>query len=156
MEKIKICSFFGHKDTEISTELYARTKEQILRAIELGCRTFYFGGYSSFDELCYTIVTQIKNEQPQLQIKRIYCVAMEKYLRKRVRYFTPESYDEIIYLMPSFEGWYKSIYFRNCAMIDASDFVIFYAEERESSGAYKAYKYAKSKKKATVNLYKNE
>lgn len=39
-------------------------------------------------------------------------------------------------------------------MIDASDYVIFYAEERAESGAYKAYKYAKGKKgKHIVNLY---
>ena len=31
-------------------------------------------------------------------------------------------------------------------MIDKSDFVIFYAEERKNSGAYKAYKYARKKK----------
>ena len=56
--------------------------------------------------------------------------------------------------MPAFEGWYKSIYFRNCAMIDKSDFIIFYAEEREDSGAYKAYKYAKKKKgKRLINLF---
>ena len=37
---------------------------------------------------------------------------------------------------------------------DESDVVIFYAEERENSGAYKAYKYAKGKKeKYIVNLW---
>ena len=75
-------------------------------------------------------------------------------MRKRVRYFNREDYDDIIYLTPSFEGWYKSIYFRNCAMIDQSDLVIFYAENREGSGAYKAYQYAKKKKdKQVVNLW---
>ena len=40
-------------------------------------------------------------------------------------------------------------------MIDCSDYVIFYAENREKSGAYKAYKYAKKKKrKDIINLYK--
>ena len=40
-------------------------------------------------------------------------------------------------------------------MIDKSDFIIFYAENRESSGAYKAYKYARNKKeKYIVNLLK--
>ena len=63
--------------------------------------------------------------------------------------------NEVTYLVPSFDGWYKSIYFRNCAMIDESDLVIFYAQEREDSGAYKAYKYAKKKKeKYIVNLWK--
>ena len=71
-----------------------------------------------------------------------------------MRYFHREDYDEITYLAPSFEGWYKSIYFRNCAMIDESAYVIFYAEKRENSGAYKAYQYAKKKKdKHIVNLW---
>ena len=38
-------------------------------------------------------------------------------------------------------------------MIDKSDVVIFYAEERENSGAYKAFNYAKQKKKEIINLY---
>lgn len=130
------------------------TEIEIMRAVELGCRTFYFGGYGTFDDLCREIVTRISKENPKLDIKRIYCVSQERYLRKRVRYFNREDYDEIIYLLPSFEGWYKSIYFRNCAMIDQSDLVIFYAENREGSGAYKAYQYAKKKKdKQVVNLW---
>ena len=151
----KICSFFGHRDAEITDELYATTATEILRSVDFGCRVFYFGGYGSFDELCYKIVTEIKDKNPNLGIERIYCVPRENYLRKRVRYFNPESYDDVIYLEPSFDGWYKSIYFRNLAMIDKSDYVIFYCEERENSGAYKAYKYAKSKKSVhSVNLYK--
>ena len=153
MEKM-ICSFFGHRDVDVTERLYAMTEIEIMRAVELGCRIFYFGGYGTFDDLCREIVTRISKENPKLDIKRIYCVSQERYLRKRVRYFNREDYDEIIYLLPSFEGWYKSIYFRNCAMIDQSDLVIFYAENREGSGAYKAYQYAKKKKdKQVVNLW---
>ena len=149
-----ICSFFGHRDVDVTERLYEMTKIEIMRAVELGCRTFYFGGYGVFDDLCREIVTSISKENPKLDIKRIYCVSQERYLRKRVRYFNREDYDDIIYLTPSFEGWYKSIYFRNCAMIDQSDLVIFYAENREGSGAYKAYQYAKKKKdKQVVNLW---
>ena len=152
---MKICSFFGHREIEPTEDLYATAAAEILRAVDFGCRIFYFGGYGEFDELCYKIVTKIKKEKPALNIKRIYCVAQEKYLRKKVRYFNREDYDDVIYLEPSFDGWYKSIYFRNCAMIDASDFIIFYSEERENSGAYKAYKYAKRKKdKCISNLWK--
>ena len=38
-------------------------------------------------------------------------------------------------------------------MIDKSDVIIFYAQEKENSGAYKAYKYALKKKKHIINLY---
>lgn len=148
-----ICSFFGHRDIEITDDLYARTTAEILKSVDFGCRIFYFGGYGEFDKLCYEIVSKIKEEMPKLEIKRVYCVSQEKYLRKKVRYFSHNDYDEIVYLKPSFEGWYKSIYFRNCAMIDESDIVIFYAEKRENSGAYKTYKYAERKKdKQIVNL----
>ncbi len=75
-------------------------------------------------------------------------------MRRRVRYFNREDYDDVTYLEPSFEGWYKSIYFRNCAMVDKSDYVIFYSEKREGSGAYKTYRYAEKKSgKVVVNLY---
>ncbi|MBQ8885186.1 MAG: hypothetical protein IJY62_02280 [Clostridia bacterium] len=155
MEETKICSFFGHRDIELSDELYEITTAEIIKSVNCGCRVFYFGGYGDFDALCYKIVSKLKKENPKLNIKRIYCVAQERYLRKNVRYFQRENYDEVIYLLPSFEGWYKSIYFRNCAMIDKSDFVIFYAEERKNSGAYKAYKYARKKKgKQIINLWK--
>lgn len=150
----KICSFFGHRDIDITDRLYTLTAAEITRAVDMGFRSFYFGGYGSFDDLCHKILTKIKNDNPHLAIKRIYCVSQERYLRKRVRYFNPEDYDEIIYLTPTFTEWYKSIYFRNCAMIDQSDLIIFYAENRENSGAYKAYKYAMKKKDAKViNLW---
>ncbi len=153
--KEKICAFFGHRELEITSELYATTTAEILKSVDFGCRTFYFGGYGAFDEFCYKIVTKLRNEMCELNIKRVYCVPREEYLRKRVRYFKREDYDEVIYLAPKFEGWYKSIYFRNCAMGDKCDYVIFYADEKEKSGAYKTYKYAKRKKeKIVLNLYR--
>ena len=155
MEKDMICSFFGHRDVNITDELYATTTAEILKSVHFGCRIFYFEGYGDFDDLCYRIVTKIKEENPTLDIKRIYCVSQERYLRKNTRYFRREDYDAVIYLVSSFEGWYKSIYFRNCAMIDNSEVVVFYAEERENSGAFKAYRYAlKKKDKRVVNLWK--
>lgn len=148
-----VCSFFGHSDVEITDELTEKTTKEIEQVIVEGCRTFYFGGYSDFDSLCYTIVTHIKEQKPELDLKRIYCVSQERYLRKKVRYFNRDDYDDVVYLMPAFEGWYKSIYYRNCAMIDNSDYVIFYCEEKPESGAYKAYKYAVKAKKKIVNLF---
>jgi len=154
MQENKICSFFGHSEIERTDSLYNKVTLEVEKALAFGCRIFYFGGYGQFDRLCYEIVTKIKKEKPDLKIHRVYCVAQEVYLRKKVRYFNREDYDEVIYLVPSFEGWYKSIYFRNLAMIDTSDVCVFYAEERENSGAYKAYKYAKKKKcKLLINLW---
>ena len=153
-ENFLICSFFGHRDVEITKFLYENTKAEILKIIKLGCKAFYFGGFGDFDELCYRIVTEIKTQKPDLNIERVFCVPQERFLRKNAPYFKRENYERVIYIEPSFDGWYKSIYFRNCAMIDVSDFVVFYAQERENSGAYKALKYAKrNKNKKIINLY---
>ena len=148
----KICAFFGHRDVEETEELCTSVRNEILRAIDFGCRIFYFGGYGDFDALCYRLVSELKASGAD--VRRVFCVPREAYLYKRVRYFKREDYEDAIYLPPSFEGWYKSIYFRNLAMIDASDYLVFYAENREGSGAYKAYAYARKKKnKVLVNLF---
>ena len=52
-----------------------------------------------------------------------------------------------------FDYWYTAIYYRNLAMIDQSDFILFWVEERENSGAYKTYLYAVKKHKRIVNLF---
>lgn len=153
MGRDKVCSFFGHRDIRVTDALKERITEEIEKTIEFGCGTFYFGGYGDFDRLCYDIVTQIKRNN-FCEIKRVYCVSQERYLYKNVRYFNRADYDEVKYIVPAFSGWYKSIYYRNCAMISESDYVIFYAENRENSGAYKAYNYAKrQKEKTVVNLW---
>ena len=149
----KVCSFFGHREIMLTEELYATTLTEIKKSVDLGCRVFYFGGFGEFDDLCYQIVTKLKEDCPSLHIRRIYCVPQEKQLRK-ARWMTEGKYDDIIFLIPKLTGWYRSIFFRNCAMIDGSDVVIFYAENRAESGAYKAYHYALTKKdKTLVNVY---
>ncbi len=148
----KICTFFGHRDIELTENLKNSIYNEVLKAIEFGCTIFYFGGYSKYDFLCLDIVNEIKNKF-NYKITTVYCVSQERFLRKKTPYFDRNYYDSVTYLISSFEGWYKSIYFRNLAMIDASSYIIFLVEERENSGAYKAYKYAtKQKDKTIVNL----
>ncbi len=148
----KICSFFGHRQIQLSEDLQKRITKILIDLIEKeGFNTFYFGAFGEFDELCRIIVTDLQKKYPYVQ--RIYCLEDEKYIRKRPRYLTKEEYDEFVYLPLSYTYWKTRIYYRNCAMIDNSDFIIFYAENKEGSGAYKAYKYAVQKKKKFINLF---
>lgn len=148
----KICSCFGHFYVEITDGLKARTNKEIEKAIADGVRTFLFGGRSSFDDLVYEIVTDKKAQAMQLGIKRIFCFPLEKQLRKPPAWFQPKEYEGYDCPCKDFDWWYTAIYYRNCAMIDQSDLVLFYAEEREGSGAYKAYKYAVKTHKNLINL----
>lgn len=149
----KICSVFGHSEIEITKKLENELFLTLEVLIKQGCECFYFGGFGMFDSLCHKIVSELKKVYPS--IKRVFCLSDPRHLRisKRPIWLKNEDYEEFIYLYLDNDWWYKRIYFRNCAMIDKSDIVLFYVEERENSGAYKAYKYAKLKKKEIINLF---
>lgn len=148
----KVCSCFGHLDMEINEEIEKRTWAEINYALWLGVRTFLFGGRSAFDDLCYKIVTKIKKQFPVYDIKRVFCFPLIKHLKTPPRWFKAKEYEATVCPLKKFEGWYRSLFFRNIAMIDHSDFVLFCVEERENSGAYKTYKYALSRNKEIVNV----
>lgn len=149
----KTCSCFGHFDVNITDDLVARTKIEIDKAIENGVRIFLFGGRSDFDDLCYDLVTEKRNANPQLHLKRVFCFALDKQLRKPPRWFIPKKYEALECPTKDFDYWYTSIYYRNLAMIDQSDLILFWVEQRENSGAYKTYQYAVKKHKQIVNLF---
>lgn len=152
LETEKVCSCFGTCDVEITDELRARTNEEIDKAVACGVRIFMFGGLSDFDDLVYDIVSEKKAQNPQLDIKRIFCFPLYKHLHKPPRWYRRKEYEGHECPTKEFDWWYTSIYYRNCAMIDQSDLVLFYAEAREDSGAFKAYKHAVKVHKRIVNL----
>lgn len=149
----KTCSCFGHFNIDISDELKQRIVNEIDKAVSDGVRIFLFGGRSEFDDLCYDAVTDKKKQSPELEIKRVFCFALDKQLRKPPIWFDKKKeYEALECPAKDFDYWYTSIYYRNCAMIDQSDLILFWVEERENSGAYKTYKYAIKHHKKIVNL----
>ncbi len=149
----KTCSCFGHFNVDITDELIARTRAEIEKAIEDGVRIFLFGGRSDFDDLCYELVTEKRNYCPQLNIKRVFCFALDKQRRKPPSWFIKKEYEALECPTKDFDYWYTAIYYRNIAMIDQSDLILFWVEQRENSGAYKTYLYAVKKHKNIVNLF---
>ena len=151
----KICSFFGHREIANKEFLQGKVVTLIKKLIKGGFTIFLFGGFGEFDKLCYEAVSYIKETYPT--IKRVYCVSDERHLieNKRPKYLRAEDYEEFVYLAPRFDYWYTRIYYRNCEMIEKSDYVIFYAENKKDSGAYKALKYAIRRKKEYVNIFSN-
>ena len=149
----KICSFFGHRKI-INAENLQKTVSTLVEKLilEKGYNVFLFGGFGEFDELSYQVVSTYQKQYSA--IKRVFCLSEEKHLllRKRPAYLRGKDYEEFIYLPPSFDYWYTRIYYRNCQMIEKSDCIVFYAEERKDSGAYKALEYAQKRKKEYVNI----
>lgn len=150
---IKTCSCFGHFEVDITEELKAKTRIEIDKAIEDGVKIFLLGGRNDFDDLCYDLVTEKLKANSQLNIKRIFCFALEKHLRKPPWWFKRKEYEALECPTKNLNYWYTSIFFRNVAMIDQSYLVLFWVEKRENSGAYKTYQYAVKKRKRIVNLF---
>lgn len=149
----KSCSFFGHTKIDITDKLVNDLKILIKKLItEDNFQIFYFGGFSNFDELCWQIVSEIKQEFPL--IKRIFCLSNPQHLRpsKRPKFLKENDYEEFVYLDLDFDWWYKRIYFRNIEIINKSDFVVFFVSNVENSGAYKAMQHAKKIKKPFINF----
>ncbi|MFI3229024.1 MAG: hypothetical protein R3Y23_02505 [Bacillota bacterium] len=142
----KICSCFGHRDVELTPELEKAIADTVASLFQQGASIFYFGGFGDFDKYCHTAVTRMKEKHPN--IKRVYCLEDERYLResKRPKYLKAEDYEEFIYIPLKYDYWYTRIYYRNLEIMDSSDFIIFYIRNEEKSGAYKCYKYARQNK----------
>ncbi len=154
METIeKTCSCFGHTYVDITDDLISRTRKEIDRAIEDGVRIFLFGGRSDFDDLCYDLVTEKKNSDPRLNIQRVFCFSLDSQFRKPPRWYEKKEYESFECPTKRVNYWYTAIFFRNVAMIDQSDLILFCVEQRENSGAYKTYQYAVKTHKKIVNLF---
>ncbi|MBE5742695.1 MAG: hypothetical protein E7360_05215 [Clostridiales bacterium] len=156
MENGKMCSFFGHRTVDNKENLYEEIEKTVNHLIDCGVTVFLFGGMGEFDFMCHSVVSKLKEKHPF--IKRIFCLTDVIYLRKskRPKYLKDEDYEDFVYLDLEFDYWYSRIYFRNCEMINKSDVVVFYAENRDNSGAYKALKYAVKSKKKIINLLRNK
>ena len=113
-----------------------------------------FGGFGEFDKLCWEIITELKQTQFP-HIKRIYVCENSDYVNhphKRPQWLKNDDYEEIVYFELKFDYWYSRIYYRNIAIVEYSDFNIFYIRNDKNSGAYKAYRYAKLHNKNIIML----
>ena len=160
------CCFFGHRTIEEEKEL----KESLFKTIEdvikeNGIRIFYFGSKSAFDDLCYQVVSELKNKY--FDIERVYVRSKDAQIS--------ESYER--YLLQSYERTYfprrisragKAAYVeRNYEMIDQSMMCIIYLDDtylppqrrqgihlkQAKSGTKIAYEYAKKKFRKIINMY---
>lgn len=181
--KNKACCFIGHREIKITEELkkgiYAYVEHLILNE---NVKNFLFGSRSEFNVLCHSVVTELKGKYSE--IKRIvYTCKSEIAMKESERYKWESIYSLIkgrqIYLLWVEEEFdYKTKYVsgkgayveRNQAMIDDSDYCVFYYNENYSvperaksnamicckpkSGTAIAYKYAKLKNKHIKNFYK--
>ena len=168
---MKTCSFFGHRNTQETPELCNRLRTTILHLInEKNVEWFLFGSKSAFDDLCLKTVTELQETYPT--IKRMYVRSQNPYIPKTYQKYLLELYDDTIFPSRVKNAGRASYVERNQAMIEASDFCVFYynaeykpplrkhrqkalSTYQPASGTKLAYEYALQKKKEIINLYPN-
>ena len=178
----KSCSFFGHRNVEATDELKHKVKlivEDLI--INHDVSIFLFGSRSNFDSLCHLVVTELKETFPEIK-RVIYTAKSETCLLENEK----EKYQalclhlqELNHYLPCFEEEFEhktkysagkaSYVERNQALIDDSDYCIFYYQKNyvpiskkisncscyyylPKSGTAIAYAYANKKKKTLINV----
>lgn len=182
MLKHKVCSFFGHRKTDITEELKQKVKDTIEDLIiNHNVEVFLFGSRSDFDYLCHLIVTELKEKYPNI-IRKCYTCRSETCILESERVYWEEIYshfkkekvtllgvEEEVEHKTKYTAGYASYVERNQAMINDSDYCVFYYDtnyepemrkySKRSIGYYQpksgtklAYDYAKQKRKILINM----
>lgn len=186
MGKNKICSFFGHRKIAATETL----KQQVRAVIENliikhHVSIFLFGSHSEFDTLCHLIVTELKTQYQNIERIAYTCKSesctLENERQKWESIYARYQNSEVRLIEVEKEFEHKTKYTagkasyveRNQAMIDDSDYCIFYydvnyrpgmkkllnrslAYYQPPSGTKLAYDYARQKSKIVLNLYRND
>lgn len=182
MVEHKTCSFFGHRNASLTDE----ELNKLIKVIEflICCENvdiFLFGSRSNFNSLCHEIVTKFKEKYPTI-IRKCYTCQSETCVLESDRIMLEVLYSKIkkdkVQLLGFEEEvehknkWTacKASYIeRNQAMINDSDYCIFYFNEsykpqlrkqtktsivcyQPKSGTAKAFTYAKQRKKNVINI----
>lgn len=161
IEKLHTCCFFGHRKTDVTDELINRLNKIVEVLIKEGkVDTFLFGSKSEFNDLCYMVVTELKQKYPH--IKRIYVRAEFRFIDEGYRSYLLKQYEETYYPEKIINAGNAAYVERNREMIDKSSFCVVYYDEnyapprrrnsrrnltgyQPKSGTKLAYDYAKRK-----------
>ncbi len=150
-------AFVGHRKIETSTDLKLKLYNIIEHLIiDEGAETFLFGSRSEFNDLCYTVVSELHVKYRQ--IKRIYVRAEYEYVNSDYTEYLLTMYEDTFY-SPRVHGAGALSYIkRNEVMIDSCDVLIVYCNVnympiKTRSGTKIAVEYAQKHGKRIFNLY---
>ena len=150
-------AFIGHRKIEKTETLKQKLRDIVSSLIEKeNADTFLFGSKSEFNDLCYEIVTKLKESYPY--IRRIEVRASNEYLAQMYIDITLKYYEETLFPEKVSGAGYRSYIKRNQAMIDMCDFLITYYNKEyqplsgKTSGTRKAVEYAVKNNKRIINL----
>ena len=163
------CCFFGHRKINETDTLKAAVYKAVEDLIvEKSVTTFLFGSKSRFDDLCYKIVSELKDRYPN--IKRIYVRAEYPYISDDYKEYLLQFYEETYYPERMIDAGKAAYVERNYEMVDKSNFSVVYydidylpprrknsrrdlTDYQPKSGTKIAYDYAIKKCGRVINVF---
>ena len=152
----RTCCFLGHRKINATKQLFERIEKIVEELIvKENIDTFLFGSKSEFNDICYEIVTLLKDKYPH--IKRIYVRAEYPYIDEKYKEYLMEIYDETYYPKTAVAAGKATYIKRNFEMIDKSSFCVIYFDIsyvplKRKSGTSLGYEYAKRKGIKIINV----
>ena len=168
--ELHTCCFFGHRKVPnkeaIKSNIYKEAENLI---VNKNVSTFLFGSKSEFDDICYEVITALKEKYSH--IKRVYVRAEFQHIDIFYKSYLLESYEDTYYPEQIENSGKASYVERNQEMINKSCYCIVYYDEnytpperknskqnlfnyQPKSGTKVAYDFAVKKKKEIINLHK--
>ncbi len=153
-----VCCVFGHKKINETEELRSQLFKTIEGLIaENGVDTFLFGSKSRFNDLCYEIVSELKEKYRH--IKRVYVRAEFPVIDGSYENYLLERYEHTYFSEKLLRAGRAVYVERNFEMIDRSKYCLVYYDEayaptKRKSGAKIALAYARKNGKEIV-LFQN-
>ena len=145
-----VLTFFGHSQFYKTQEYEYKLLAFLEDTVGDSSADFYFGGYGAFDGFAYECCKKYKQTHPRVSLLFITPYMTVEYQKKHLEYHR-ENYDGIIYPEIEDKPIKFAISYRNRWMVEMADYVVVYIEH-DWGGAYKTYRYAKSKRKKIFNL----
>ena len=138
-----IITFCGHSDFKETEEYKQKVLDFFERNIGNSSADIYLGEHGNFDNFAYTCCKTYKSTHSNISL-----IFVSPYLDIKPQ---RTDYDALIYPEIENKPLKFAITYRNKYMVEKADFVIAFVY-RPFGGAYKTYKYAKSKQKTIFNL----
>lgn len=177
----KSCCFIGHRIVKDKNSTIKIVTEVANKLISHGIYNYIFGSNSDFDQICYNVITKLKQKYPNIIRIKFLCFGetpidntkkemLEKFLNGKIENtICLNVYDKYIKTDTNNKYGKLSYIKRNNAMIDNSNICIFYYNQnylpdkihthnnmiikQPKSGTKIAYEYAISKHKNIINVF---
>ena len=145
-----IVSFFGHAQFQATAEYERKILAFLEEHVGEQCADLYLGNHGDFDRFAYYCCKKYQETHANASLIFVTPYLTVEYQRNHLA-GQKSRFDGIIYPEIEDKPLRFAITYRNQWMVEQSDYVVC-CISHDFGGAYKAYQYAKRKKKSIFNV----